>query len=509
MQLGISETRFAPGTVSMNAYIAFFYSIRLAVAFSVATTPYERVAGTWMYGDNIAGKFDGAQPSEYYTISRSTRVSTSDPVTVAGLQSYISGRMMPIATPMNKSGLVVLPSFEDWCSKAKGQETIAFKYFRDIYTPDTKFAVNLIQRLFFRSLGGSLDSCTKAMTFIRAGMRSLVHTPEGEMISHMYLGIQLAENGGFGFYPIFKSGTYGGFILSGQGEVIFKGKGLPKGTMVESIGYIRALDLHDQRIAEIAALFDGVKLVDGSTKYPCSSVQIDTSRKLQDFYHLVDPMDFTTTIDQIDLKIGDLRFSDRYANPSIENIRIAVEYMISGDKNLLVPFHRYIRAGAIKRKSNVAVALSIFGPRVPTVNFGITYKNKISFQIPKDESKQDLNLVAQKDGKPAVQYIPVSLVNFDQGVNQWEKLLRSGVMTFPAPRSGKKEFTDMTVVNSQIGGRDLQGMYSLIKRGVIHYASQTDKQTGKRRGVDRDNEGQVKRARKDFDQNIAASSVLE
>jgi len=52
-------------------------------------------------------------------------------------------------------------------------------------------------------------------------------------------------------------------------------------------------------------------------------------------------------------------------------------------------------------------------------------------------------------------------------------------------------------------------MYSLIKRGVIHYASQTDKQTGKRRGVDRDNEGQVKRARKDFDQNIAASSVLE
>jgi len=510
MKLGISETRFAPGTVSMNAYISFFYAIRLAVAYSVVSRPMEKVAGTYIYGANAVGDFTGdPAKAQYHTVSRSGTVQTMDTLEQGGFNAFISGNLYPLATPLSKSNTVEQGTFTEWTRNAKNVETISFKYFRDMYTPDAKFVVNLIQRLFFRSLGNSEDACTKAMQFIKAGMRSLVHTPEGEALSHMYLGIQLAENGGFGYYPIFKSGVYGGFILAGRGNVLYQGKVLKKGTTAVAKSFIDSMDLHDQRIAEIAAIFEGVCLADGSKKYPCSPSQIDTSRKLQDFYQIVDLGDFALTVDTIISKIDDLRFSDRYANPSIENIRIAIEYMISGDKNLLVPFHRYIRAGAIKRRSNVAVALSIFGPRVPSINYGLSSKTKQNFQIPKDEAKQDLNLVAQADGKPAIQYIPVSLVNFDQAVNQWEKLFRSGVLTIPAPRSGKKEFTDMTIVNSQIGGRDLEPMYKLVKKAVIFYATQVDKSTGKRKGVDRDNEGPVRKARKDFDENAAASGLLE
>jgi hypothetical protein len=340
-------------------------------------------------------------------------------------------------------------------------------------------------------------------------MRSLVHTPEGEAISHMYLGIQLAENGGFGYYPIFKSGQYGGFILVGLGDVLHQGKMLNAEDIGTAEAYIKSMDLHDQRIAEIAAIFEGVCLADGSKKYPCPSTNIDSSRKLQDFYNLVDIGDFSGTIDNIISKIDDLRFSDRFADPSSKNISIAIEYMISGDKNLLVPFHRYIRGGAIKRRSNVAIALSIFGPRCPSVNYGITFKAKKNFQIPKDESKQDLNLVAKADGKPALQYIPVTLVNYDQAVNQWEKFLKTGILVLPEARLNKKEFTDMSVVNSQIGGKDLEKVYKLLKKAVIHYAAQVDKSTGKKRGVDRDNEGPVKRAKKDFDDNARFAGMLE
>jgi hypothetical protein len=506
MRMGISETRFAPGKVSMNAYVAFWYLIRLVTTYSFVTKPTTAGGTTLMYWGNEVGKLDGSTNKVNFSATKAV-FDTMQTVDIRGCHSYLSGYAVPVATPLSKKNTLEYLSFKSW-SMTNG-DTWTFKYFRDMYIPDGKFVPNLVQRLFYRSLGSNAKSCANAMEYIKNGFRTLSHTSQGEALSHMFLGIAIAENAAAGFYPVFSSGRYGGFIIQNAGQILLRGTELAVGTLVEANKFISMVNIHDQRLAEVVAIIEGVINADGTKKYPCKVSDIDTSRKLQDYFGLLDLGDFATNIDDLVSKIDDLEFSDRYAEPSIKNISLAVDFMISGNKDLLVPFHRYLRGGAIKRRNNVAVALSIFGPRCPSINYGITFKNKITFTIPKEADKQDLNLASQKDGKPAIQYIPVSIVNFDVAVNQWSKLLSSGKLVIASPRPNKKEFTDKSVVASEIGGRDLETFYKLMKKAIILHAAK-DPNTGKRKGAGEEGEGvRVKKAKKDFADAMADVQLFE
>jgi hypothetical protein len=510
VKLGVTDTRLQPGKISVDGYFAFYYLIRLLAITSFLTstlTERRRGQGTLLYQAKDSDKFD-KNPRKVYYLNSNTYFETSEEFTAFGLNSYLTGcRLSGVATPFSDSQTILVPNLNAFFGPDV-TEGHFFQYFPTMVNPDKDFVPQLVQRLFFRMLGETQEKCTRNFNQLRSGWRNLCMTPQGEALSHAFFGVMMAENGLASYFPVFLDGRYKGFVTTGTYDLLVRGAPIPRSTKKQIVEMVKDLNVHDRRLGEIVALIHTVIKEDGTEKYPVAVGDINTSRKLSNYWSTIQIGDFqTATLNEIYEKVDELQFSESYAEVSQKNLNIVLEFSRTGNLALIRDLPAYIRGGALRRRSNVARVLQIFGPRIPSISYAIG-KTQKKFQIPKREVDADPNLMLQGGGdKQLLQYIPWSRIPFDQGVSQWESLFSTGLLRIPDARQGKNEFTNMALRDGMIGGSAFPDFYKSLRRTIEFFANNRDSTTGKRRGAGDVGEGpSVKRSKKDILENSRAAA---
>jgi len=490
---GLLETRIQPGKISVAGYISYnFSSILLSAVSRHANLPYNHVGQSFVYTPYVAGTLDGAQHDfEPHAFGGDTTTTVVD---------ELDGIKSPDFLTVKQSRVVYTPggskssqlSMAEMAKAYKSENGVFIEYFRDQTLPDKAIACSVVQRFFFRGLGGDLDVASKNFQRFTAGWNSLQHTQEGMALQHAFFCVQLAESALAGIQFVIHQRKYHGAILFGSFTLVVRSKEVT----LEPFGNIKMmienLDKHSRKLAEIANIIESVKNDNGTTRYPCSISQIDTAKKFVDAFRTLDKSDFpVASLEEIYEKADDLVFDMKYAEVSPKNLELLLHVSRTGDKDAfrdLTPCF----AGLLRRiHSNLAYALSFFGPKPPSISYGVV-KESQTFTIPKNGTDSDPNLLVQADKKTLLQYIPWEYTPIHNAIAQWDKVLSSGKLIIPNARPGKKEFTNMAKLTGQIAGRDFERFYGLLKAAVIDFAVR-DSATGKRKRADEVGDGSRKR----------------
>lgn len=464
-----NEQRFIPGAIPFNGYLAYTFALRAMKLFSFisqfsqrrslpmrippldsstpAQTPYNCLEeGVKLYS---------ASGDEEQVDLRSVIGAQNENVTVSVSQGFIASKLTTYDGIYDRS-----LNLESTTPRGNG---LLFPYFEHMVLPDREFAANVFSRLFFKSLGDTFEACSRLWIRLRLGFRSLAITSAGQAISHAFMGIQLAENSQSTITFIIDNGIYHGFILTGEITIIHNGITHRPDTPADiAIGYA-ALNTRNAKLVEIVQIIQSERDMAGRPLYPVDMEELRSSYGLFRKYHDLKKGSFPEEkLGNIVKIIKEVPLGDTYLEPSAPNLIEALSYISTGSITKLEGKNIYLGNGAFTSDSRTAIALLIFGPLVPSINFGIAKDNMIVFPSP---TATDANLV-ETEGKRAFPYFGMKLVSHQTAVNQYEKMFSSGKLFIPNGRKGKEEFTDRSKSDGIYGGTPFIDLYQKVKEIV-------------------------------------------
>lgn len=501
LQFHPNEQRYIPGAVPFNGYLAYVFALRAMKLFSYIsqfsrrkaipirlppidsstprTTPYNCIDGpVTLYSAS----------GDQEQVDLTTIIGAKDEnMIVSASQAFVASRLTNHDVIYNTS-----IALDEAVPDGKG---ILFPYFENMVQPDREFAANVFSRLFFRCLGDTLESCSRLWIRLRIGFRSLAITSAGQAISHAFMGIQLAENSQSKITFVIDHGIYHGFILTGDITVIHNGATHTGDEPKELQKSFSSLDVKAQKILEIIQIIRSEVDISGRHLYPVSLEEISSSYKIFRKYHELRVASFPQDKLVAIMKLAqDIPFGDTYLEPSPSNLQMALDYISNGRIDTLENKNIYLKNGAFTSELRIPIAMLIFGPLVPSINYGMAKDNTIT--IPSPESI-DINLV-EKDGKRSLPYLAYKLVSHQTAVNQYDMLFSKGKFMIPNGRKGKAEFTDRNKCDGDYGGTSFLSLYQRVKEIV------NTKRAGsgpRKRKIGEANEGEGSKRQRRFEED--------
>jgi len=496
--LGPVQSRGDVGYVSADAYLAFVYAIKGSQIFSTST----RAAVMTSKGNAICsttlmthGSIDDDTIPLYQmggSIGMARKVLD---VEVATTVNYHDS---PIAV---FNGIAAHTNFPGYFASMSGplsipnKEKLFFGYFDGMVLPDKTTFCHVFPKLFFHSLAADVDRAQKLWRRLRAGYRSMAYTSTGKIISHLYYGMNLAIEAQASFTPVIEGNRYCGFILEASNLVVAmhdqKIEGGTESQLIEALG---SLNQHEGSLQKILEMIREPLLGNGKPVYDYTLDDLSTSRKLRNMLYRLDFSLFGATFTKdLSDRIDRLQFSEAFSPPKARDIEIFLQFVLTDNVRLLEDYPAYLRSGMFAKQSRVAMGLSIFGGRVPTISYGSDKDGARSFSLLHGDD--DPNLKKDDKNKRALPYLPFSSVGVVQGLSQWEIMFKAGVFRVPQPRKGKAEsFTNNTLVNLKItDDKHFTEVYRVMK--LVAKEEQKAKSAGKRGRDTEEDRGNVKKSK--------------
>jgi len=497
--MGPIDSRFSPGSVSADGYLAYIYGLKGLAIFSQLSRGY---MGEKM---NLFAKMESTDTSEggEWKVARDNVTSTEVDCKLGALQGFnqlTSSTFMEFVYPGTSSkrilGAFMRPSsIDSWGV----DDSILFPYFNSMITPNKEIMADIFIDLFFKGLSDSADGAARMASKLRTGFRRLATTRAGLAMTHAYHGIRLAIQSQNAISFLIESGVYFGYILTGPENVVFYGQVQEKLDAEALKKEVGRFNRRDRVLGEMLSLMNSPLNASGMPVYKFTKTDIDTSRRFSNAYATISEEYLGAKAFTEDLPkfVDEMLWGDNFSTPSQSMILDFLRYVHTGEDHYIEKYPAYLSGSYYRKTSRVARGLGIFGGRAPSCSYGTTKDQ--TFTIPKDLEAEDPNM-KETDGKRLIAYLPFSIVPITTAFNQWNALFQSGMMRIPHGRKDKTEFTNGKQVHLQIGGNPaFSTAYHLIKEhsAVVRKAAQE----GKRRRVDDDSEagpsGSRKRAKKE------------
>lgn len=457
-KMGLTERRTEPGQVTADAYLAYTFLLRGFSIFSALQNNTTKAITAAIFTSQEIRSIDD-EGSAYVTVEYTNEeeedfkftdctqksVHTIDPTDIATAGPYDSSKKI--------EGAYIDLNMEDLQSRLP-THGLFFPYFDTMVLPDKSIFQHLFPSLFMRCLADDIDSATTLWSRIRSGTRALATSTAGRSLSHLYTGIKLAIESNASIHAILDKGRYKGFVLGGEGlKFRMWGKTYESVPRVGDRSLMRELgevNRHSKALGELLVLINSPVKEDGMPKYLFGLHDIDTSRKLLETLMAVDRSDYSAdVVQEMTILIDELRFEDKYASLTQENLLIFLDYVLTGNRGLLANFPAYLRGGYAFMHSRAAVGLGIFGSYSPTINYGTGSSNVKTFTFPVSSNSPDPNL-EQVDGRRHLQYLPFATVPTRQAEAQWNQVFARGSFKIPDGRKRKNEFTDVSLTTFRI-----------------------------------------------------------
>jgi hypothetical protein len=492
--LGPIDSKFVPGNVASEGYLAYIYGLKALAIFSNFSHKLVRPGGVYRFTDKsedveTARKVDVVRDSigQEKVVAEVGKVGIFGRIGFTNLVEYI----YPESSSKTITPAFIRPSVvTSWAS----EENYLFGYFNGMTTPSRDLAANVFARLFLKGLSDDISKASKMWQKLRHGFRRLAPTNAGKAMAHAFKGIELALEGEFAITYLVENGVYHGFILSGPGSIVYYNQPLKALTEEELIKEIGKMDNKKRLLGEILAILKSPLNSSGMPVYSFGMDDVNTSRRFLKAYRSISPEylgseDFT---DKLPALVDEMHWGDRFQVPTEAMIIDFLRYVQTGEQGHIDGYPAYLAGGFYRKEGRVATGLGIFGAYAPSLNYGKT--SDMNFQIPTEDSAQDQNLeVINKERH--LRFLPFTKIAIGTAEIQWNSLFNTGRIMIPDGRKNKTEWTDANRVLLRIGGNPgFATAYALIKDHAI--TVRRSMKAGKRKGARDDAESGPSTSRK-------------
>jgi len=368
---------------------------------------------------------------------------------------------------------------------------IFFPFFNGMNTADKTTSYSVFSRIFAGCLSEEAENESVLMNRIRAGARQLSFSRSGMVLAHIYKCFDISNDVPSSTVTILTKGnTYVGCVIEGTFSVTMYGTQYTAGDVSEEVGRV---DLMASQCQEVCSKINAYEDADGDNPFNFKSSDFATSRMALHSFNSIDQGLFTDdTIEEVINILEKIEYNDEYPAITQDNILKAVRFMSTGQFSEIAGYPAYLGGGVLKNKDRVYEALSMFGPRAPTCNYGD--KGSMFFNFPA-VGKQDTNIVKVQGVRP-LHYFPFKEKPIGVAATEWSNMISKGMIAIEKGRKGRKEFTNLHSTVVTVGtDPHFSEMYELLK-GMANDARSAGEQMGKRkRGREDEGEGGSKRAK--------------
>jgi len=484
-------TKFTPGRVDFDAYLAYMIATKGMQIFAALT----RALSVGQFTIHMKGKWetDALKKIDHNTgLSQDSRTMSVAPAPNHGIVHCISGT--EIFNPFHRDGNFIFNGNGSVANLSNiatvlvgGTKGIYLPYFEGMVLPDKTTIFHVFQSLFSRALANDLDGTEGMLSRLRRGFKNLAFSEAGMSLSHIYSCIELAIQGSALFTPIIESGVYYGSILQGNGLRIKLGNQNVEAVDInELIVKVQAMDSHKLAVLKLMNLIRAVKNDAGEGIYTVSIDSFKTSRSTLGVLITLDKELFDD-FSEVRSAVSDLRFRDKFAPFTLAGLKIFLSYVNTGSESLLEPYGAYLGGSYWEMNTRVAVGLGIFGSDAPSINVGAPKDPTFTLPGPSVTDAMDPNLT-EVNKKRSLQYIPVAKVPIRVAASQWENVFTNARFSIPSGRGKKQEFTNTTkMVFSVAKSEDFADVYKVLRE--VAETRRRNKSLGKRpRGDDDQNQ---------------------
>lgn len=465
--LAPTQGRFNPGAVNPDGYLAYIYGLRGMEAFTGVMNAYGNKAarmgmhGAGMKVTDIDESGRGSLVVNWEVVE-STQVNPQMAAEMSK-QTLVSDYMGPVFVHYNDS-MKILGSYLDISDARNLVPGVAFGYFPGMLLPDKDYTSHVFGSMFKNTLGNTHESCHATWSRIRAGFRNIAALDCGRILSHVYLGIELAREACVPMVVLHVGGVYQGFVLFGSLRIHHISTEHKSVSADKLQVEIRDLNKHEKALSKI--------MVEINAAFP-GTIQslndISSSRKLANLFYSIDFNDLSISPaqDTICDLLEALTFDMKYAPISISAVQDFLRFVVTGDTSHLSRHDHMITRRLVSSKDRVEFGLAIFGPEAPTMNYEQKGKGS-TYSIPQESSLDPLTAVPV-GGSRILKFIPFSVVSFGLAVNQWQALINTKSFTIPSARKNRKEFTDARSVTLKVGSSPaFESIWSLVKQVAFY-----------------------------------------
>jgi hypothetical protein len=297
-----------------------------------------------------------------------------------------------------------------------------FPYFDGLVTPDKAFPPRFFVDTFGKLLNSEGKGMLNATKIIQSGWVSLSTTPPGLQLSHLLFGVSLCiSNPGITLKPVILFNDYTGFVLEGEGLVVFKGTEAHYPVAADVLTKeISGMNAHDNAIDKIAKLMSELPLEGSPDKTQEVLAEVLTSQR-QIHIYLKNRNIPSTRLAELKSLIDATRFREKYWDTT-DRVKIAAAIDAICDRRFLTadaPF--CLKSAAMFTKDPTFSTLAAFG--LTAISLKGT-GNNASFPVTRGGR-------FYKDFKQAsLQGIPIFTKPLQTAYEDMTDLLSSGIISF-------------------------------------------------------------------------------
>jgi hypothetical protein len=345
---------------------------------------------------------------------------------------------------------------------------------------DSTYVLGVVWRLFLLNLGETEASCLATYERLREFLPGAMATPEGAILSHIFVGVDMASKAGAELTFLVDKGVYQGFVLSGNGFFVVN-----KGVKVETVpyvtlqGHLNSMGSHDQSLQWICNLLSQkpldrefwrgdveevveVKPESIKSRFTLQAEVIkrgnaltleekgEVMRNVQDLtsFEAQDYLAFSAD--------GVMKFLDAWAGS-----RMLTEYNmdISGEK--------------LFEKDFLSRLLLLFGPVCPSLNFPGQKHLKIPRKKEEDKMSVGQEVIVIRDGKEervtkrALEALVFRRVAHKDAVVDWRGLFQTGSFGQPSEKISRKKASSYYILT--------EGKMVDFWRGLYRFGKEPEK----------------------------------
>jgi hypothetical protein len=497
---GPVDYRHSPGVVSLEGYLAYCASLKIVQVVAFGTHIAKGgVTNLLVRKEGIGLSRSADMEFLQDTMSGSVVMKKLDGYKQPdGLALVVAPGVETIIYPVNSSGTI--PSFFKRSTTAlTGEGGRFFPYFSGMTLPDKNYLIFTFQQ-YINLMGRNAEIASGVWAKIKTGFSDLASTSSGRILGHIAMGLNLAVSSESRLTIIEDNNVYRGFVLQNDDLwVVMYGKTYKAVPLPDLNTDLESVNAHGRAIQAVLTLLNCARKSDGNTPvYNFTERDIATSSGLRQTLHQIELANYSAISDfQEDLinRMKELEYGESFPEANFKTISAFATYVDTGDISVLDPYPFYITNHALDF-SRVTTGLSIFGTRVPTLNYGNTKDSK--FNLPSSADVEDPNLTLV-EGKRYLRFLPFALVTYGTGIIHWNALYSQGSFYLPSGKKGTVEFTDKKKYSFTVGGdKQFPALYRSIKSHSI--AVRDGLRGGKRRRDGEDKEegpSKIKKAKLD------------
>jgi hypothetical protein len=262
------------------------------------------------------------------------------------------------------------PSSASWGhpSSVPNKSGLVFPYFDGMLLADTGFVRRSVSTFFLRLMGENTKAAHSSFAILRKTMGTATTTPQGIVLTHVLMGIDLALQTQTQVYLLFDGTAYLGFVLLGEEFIIsMRGKLYEPLAPADLRKELLEMHTHDGALEALVGIFGQCTLTGGDNGM-ITKEEIETGPLL---LNQLAEIDTERTDKEVIGKLSEmlkrLNFPGDYLSFSPTNLRWAIEQMTLfvdielTDEKVFIPIKDW---EGMQRK--VAQVMACFGPRSPS-----------------------------------------------------------------------------------------------------------------------------------------------